>query len=142
MTRQVQKPGAPSGPAIAATSDKQFECVFVKQGDEAKLRVVKTGIQNNTFIEITDGLAVDEMVITGPYTTVTKNLNAGDKVEVASKTKRSPKIKNMARILCLETTTTNCSVALVQDGNVIALKEDLSNGYSHGNCCINTLLKC
>jgi HlyD family secretion protein len=84
-TTSTKKPGAPSGPAIAATSDKQFECVFVKQGDEAKLRVVKTGIQNNTFIEITDGLAVDEMVITGPYTTVTKNLNAGDKVEVASK---------------------------------------------------------
>lgn len=38
----------------------------------------------------------------------------------------------MARILCLETTTTNCSVALAQDGNVIALKEDMSNGYSHG----------
>jgi tRNA threonylcarbamoyladenosine biosynthesis protein TsaB len=38
----------------------------------------------------------------------------------------------MARILCLETTTTNCSVALAQDGNVIAIKEDLSNGYSHG----------
>lgn len=38
----------------------------------------------------------------------------------------------MARILCLETTTTNCSVALAQDGKVIALKEDMSNGYSHG----------
>jgi len=38
----------------------------------------------------------------------------------------------MARILCLETTTTNCSVALAQNGNVIALKEDLSDGYSHG----------
>lgn len=38
----------------------------------------------------------------------------------------------MALILCLETTTTNCSVALAQHGKVIALKEDMSKGYSHG----------
>ncbi|WP_031426354.1 tRNA (adenosine(37)-N6)-threonylcarbamoyltransferase complex dimerization subunit type 1 TsaB [Flavimarina sp. Hel_I_48] len=38
----------------------------------------------------------------------------------------------MSLILCLETTTTNCSVALSQMGKTIALKEDLSEGYSHG----------
>ena len=37
----------------------------------------------------------------------------------------------MAVILCLETATTNCSVALCKDGNLIALKEDNSKGYSH-----------
>lgn len=37
----------------------------------------------------------------------------------------------MALILCLETTTTNCSVALSRDGNVIALKEDMGLNYSH-----------
>ena len=37
----------------------------------------------------------------------------------------------MAIILCLETATTNCSVALCEGGNVIALKEDNSKGYSH-----------
>lgn len=37
----------------------------------------------------------------------------------------------MARILCLETATTNCSVALSIDGSVIALKEDRSSRYSH-----------
>ena len=37
----------------------------------------------------------------------------------------------MAIILCLETATTNCSVALCEDANVIALKEDNSKGYSH-----------
>ncbi len=31
----------------------------------------------------------------------------------------------------METATTNCSVALCEDGNVIALKEDNSKGYSH-----------
>ena len=37
----------------------------------------------------------------------------------------------MANILCIETATTNCSVALSVNGSVIALKEDLSKGYSH-----------
>ena len=37
----------------------------------------------------------------------------------------------MATILCIETATTNCSVALSVDGNVIALKEDNSKEYSH-----------
>ena len=37
----------------------------------------------------------------------------------------------MALILCIETATTNCSVALGQDGKLLALKEDNSNSYSH-----------
>ncbi len=37
----------------------------------------------------------------------------------------------MARILCLETATTNCSVTLSENGSVIVLKEDRSKGYSH-----------
>ncbi len=37
----------------------------------------------------------------------------------------------MATILCIETATTNCSVALSVNGSVIALKEDYNNQYSH-----------
>ena len=37
----------------------------------------------------------------------------------------------MALILCLETTTTNCSVALAKDDEVIFLKEDMGLNYSH-----------
>jgi len=37
----------------------------------------------------------------------------------------------MALILCLETATTNCSVALAKDGQIIALREDATAGYSH-----------
>ena len=63
-------------------TDERFECVFIKEGDEAKLRVVSTGIQDDSNIEITKGLAEGETVITGPYTTVTRSLNNGDKIEV------------------------------------------------------------
>ena len=34
-------------------------------------------------------------------------------------------------ILCIETATTNCSVALGKKGKVLALKEDYSSSYSH-----------
>ncbi len=37
----------------------------------------------------------------------------------------------MANILCLETTTTNCSVALAKAGKLLALREDKSKNYSH-----------
>ncbi len=61
---------------------EKFECVFVKNGDEAKLRVITTGIQDDTNIEITSGLSENDEVITGPYNTVTKSLKSGDKVEI------------------------------------------------------------
>ncbi|CDF77966.1 HlyD family secretion protein [Formosa agariphila KMM 3901] len=63
-----------------AISSEKFECVFVKDGEFAKLRVVKTGIQDNSNIEIISGLEEGEEVIIGPYNMVTKTLKSGDKV--------------------------------------------------------------
>ena len=60
--------------------DKKLECVFVKVGDKAKIRIIKTGIQDDTNIEVISGLKKGDVVITGPYTTVSKELNSGDKV--------------------------------------------------------------
>lgn len=37
----------------------------------------------------------------------------------------------MAYILCIETTTTNCSVSIAQDGKTIALLEENKENYSH-----------
>ena len=66
----------------APKNDKKFECVFVKVGDKAKIRVIKTGIQDDTNIEVMSGLKPGDVVITGPYTTVSKELNSGDKVKL------------------------------------------------------------
>ncbi|WP_347050476.1 efflux RND transporter periplasmic adaptor subunit [Flavobacterium olei] len=66
----------------APKNDKKFECVFVKVGDKAKIRVIKTGIQDDTNIEVMSGLKPGDVVITGPYTTVSKDLNSGDKVKL------------------------------------------------------------
>ncbi len=68
--------------AIESESEEKFECVFIKDGSKAKLRVVKTGVQDNSNIEILEGLQEDEEIITGPYNTVTKSLKNGDDVEI------------------------------------------------------------
>ncbi len=71
------------GEKIKPKSDKKYECVFVKVGDKAKIRIVKTGIQDDTNIEIINGLKKGDVVIIGPYTTVSKDLNSGDKIVVS-----------------------------------------------------------
>jgi len=62
--------------------EQKFECVFVANNGEAKLRVVKTGIQDDSKIEIISGLKEGDQIITGPYNVVSKTLKPGDKIEV------------------------------------------------------------
>ena len=69
---------------VKPKSDKKLECVFVKSGNKSKIRIIKTGIQDDTNIEVMSGLKSGDEVITGPYTTVTKDLNSGDKIKTAS----------------------------------------------------------
>lgn len=66
--------------SIKSTSEEKFEAVFVEEGGAAVLKVVKTGIQDDSNIEIRTGLNKGEVIITGPYNTVTKKLESGDKV--------------------------------------------------------------
>lgn len=67
---------------IKSKIDKKLECVFVKSNGKAKIRIVKTGIQDDTNIEILSGLKKGDEIITGPYNTVSKELNSGDKVKM------------------------------------------------------------
>lgn len=64
----------------APKSDKKLECVFVKVGDKAKIKIIKTGIQDDSNIEVITGLKKGDVVIIGPYMTVSKELNSGDVV--------------------------------------------------------------
>ena len=72
-------------------SNKKFECVFVKVGNKAKIRIIKTGIQDDTNIEVLSGLKKGDVVITGPYTTVSKELNSGDKVSLKTENAKEGK---------------------------------------------------
>ncbi len=55
-------------------TDKPKEIVFITRGDTAHIVEVKTGIQDNLYIEITKGLTGDEDVVTAPYSAISRNL--------------------------------------------------------------------
>jgi len=76
---------------VKSKSDKKYECVFVKNGNKAKIRIVKTGIQDDTNIEIISGLQKGDEIITGPYSVISKDLNSGDKVKIAKESDKSKK---------------------------------------------------
>ncbi len=57
------------------------EYVFLYDNGVAKMVKVKTGIQDNTYIQIIDGLKEGQEVITAPYRAVSKKLKEGDKVK-------------------------------------------------------------
>jgi len=78
--KEIKMPEEIEEKNAAPKSDKKYECVFVKVGDKAKIRIIKTGIQDDANIEVISGLKKGDVVITGPYTTVAKELNSGDLV--------------------------------------------------------------
>lgn len=62
------------------------EIVFIKMVDgTVKKRVVKTGIQDINYIEVTNGIKTGDEVVTGPYTVISQTLKDGSKVKVVTK---------------------------------------------------------
>jgi len=55
-------------------SEKPKEIVYITKGDTARMVEVKTGIQDNQYIEIKEGLTGDEEVITAPYSAISRRL--------------------------------------------------------------------
>ena len=61
------------------------EYVFLYIDGKAELHAVKTGIQDNSIIQITEGIEEGQEVITGPYTAVSKTLKNHAAVEKTEK---------------------------------------------------------
>jgi HlyD family secretion protein len=61
------------------------ECIFLFVDGKAVKRDVKTGIQDNTYIEILSGLKGNEEIITAPYSAVSKTIKDGDEVKKVDK---------------------------------------------------------
>ena len=68
-------------------SEDDFETVvFVVQADgHLKKVTVKTAIQDLNYIEIAEGLKPGDMVVSGPYEAISKQLKEKDKVKVVDK---------------------------------------------------------
>jgi HlyD family secretion protein len=74
--------------------DAMKEYVFVLQPDnKIKLTEVKSGVQDNTFIEIISGLKSGDVIISGPYSAITLRLKDKAKVQVVSKSELVDKEK-------------------------------------------------
>ncbi len=75
-------------PKSVSADDGLQEVVFVLQKDNTVKKVrVKTAIQDLNNIEVLDGLKEGDMVITGPYSIVSKILKQGNLVTVVDKEK-------------------------------------------------------
>jgi len=61
---------------------KPMEVVFVMEDGKASIRVVTTGIQDSRYIEILSGLKEGDRVISGPYATVSRELEQGMAVKI------------------------------------------------------------
>ena len=57
-----------------ATREEKQEVVFVLNGGRVKKVEVKTGIQDNNSIEILEGLAEGDEVVTAPYNAINRTL--------------------------------------------------------------------
>lgn len=81
--KRDEKKEADEGKVVSKKEIKEY--VFTYVDGKAKMVAVKTGIQDNSFIQILEGLEVGQEVITGPYTAVSKTLKNHDAVEITEK---------------------------------------------------------
>lgn len=67
---------------LKTAAEKEIdEVVFVMEADTARMIKVKTGIQDNEYIQILEGLQDGQEVVIGPYSTVARKLKNGLKLE-------------------------------------------------------------
>jgi HlyD family secretion protein len=65
-----------------AADDELEEVVFVMEADTVRMVNVTTGIQDDEYILVASGLEKGEVIITGPYSAISKKLDQGDAVRV------------------------------------------------------------
>lgn len=85
------KGAAADSAAAAFTPDKDgfVQVVFVVENGVAHAKQVKTGIQSDTHIELLEGVAAAEQVVTGSYRAISRDLKEGAKVKVGGAEKSS-----------------------------------------------------
>jgi len=67
-------------------SDEEIRTlVFITDGEYALARDVKTGIQDNNYIEILSGIAENDRVISAPFSAISKKLSDSTLVEIVDK---------------------------------------------------------
>ncbi len=70
--------------SVVANSDLRT-IVFITDGKYALAKDVKTGIQDNSYIEILSGIALNDRVISAPFSAINKKLSDSTLIEIVSK---------------------------------------------------------
>jgi HlyD family secretion protein len=71
--------------ASAAANSDLRTIVFITDGKYALAKDVKTGIQDNSYIEILSGVALNDRVISAPFSAINKKLSDSTLIEIVSK---------------------------------------------------------
>ncbi len=72
--------------AVGAPAQKDIRTlVFVTDGKYALAKDVKTGIQDNSYIEILSGIALNDKVVSSPFSAISKKLSDSTLIEVVKK---------------------------------------------------------
>jgi HlyD family secretion protein len=82
----------------AVTADKKSketpkpsEVVFVVEGDHVKMVLVKIGICDDTYWEITEGLTEGQEIVSGGYKAISRDLEDSKKIRKGTATDKEPK---------------------------------------------------
>lgn len=67
------------------SSDEIRTLVFITDGKYALARDVKTGIQDNNYIELLSGVEVNDRVISAPFSAISKKLSDSTLIEILKK---------------------------------------------------------
>lgn len=81
--KRDEKKEAKEGKSTSRKVIKEYVFLFID--GKAEMVAVKTGIQDNSIIQILEGLEDGQEIITGPYTAVSKTLKNHDAVEKTDK---------------------------------------------------------
>jgi HlyD family secretion protein len=71
---------------VQKVSDEEIRTlVFITDGERALAKDVKTGIQDNSYIEIVSGVSEGDRVISAPFSAISKKLSDSSLVEIVKK---------------------------------------------------------
>lgn len=79
--------GAQAEKVSKKDDDDLREIVFIVAGDTVGIREVKTGVQDNDYIEILSGLQEGEQLVTGPYSAIARKLKRGARIQIVEEEK-------------------------------------------------------
>ena len=67
-----------TGNVRSKSEEELKEVVFVCSSDTVQMVQVRTGIQDDAYIHIKQGLDIDQEIVSGPYSTIARKLEPGD----------------------------------------------------------------